>query len=92
LEIGNIKPERIIAGIKKKKVSIIACCWVLDKVEMKSPIPIVVRRYTPTHKSKKRKSPLIKGILNQRIATRVSRIVFSRSGCDSHPTIKILSF
>ena len=43
--IGNTKPERYIIGVMKKNVDvIIACCWVLEMVEMNRPSPSVVSR------------------------------------------------
>jgi hypothetical protein len=39
--IGNINPESIIDGIKKRKVESIACCCVCDIVEIYNPTPRV---------------------------------------------------
>ena len=42
LAIGNAKPERSIAGKKKRNVDIIACCCVRLIVETMRPTPKVV--------------------------------------------------
>ena len=41
---GKAKPLSISAGKRKRKEPIIACCWVVDMVDMSSPTPKVVKR------------------------------------------------
>src|SRR5260221_3513426 len=67
--IGNTKPERYIIGVMKKKVDvIIACCWVLEIVEMNRPSPRVVSRYTRLMATNSQKLPR-SGTLNQTTRT-----------------------
>lgn len=70
--MGNINPERRIAGRKKKKVLIIACCCVWETVDIKRPIPSVERRYSVVQKRRRMRLPLM-GISNQNTPTAVMR-------------------
>ena len=47
--MGNPNPEKVMAGIIKKKAVTIACCWVEETVEINRP--------TPNMHSRKRVAP-----------------------------------
>ena len=47
--MGNPKPEKVMAGMIKKKAVTMACCWVEETVEISRP--------TPSMHSRKRTAP-----------------------------------
>jgi len=67
LSMGKTKPLSMKKGRMKKKVVIMACCWVAEMVEMKRPIPSVLSR---NRQAAKNSSPTLpaRGILNQAMA------------------------
>ena len=77
LAMGKTKPLRKKAGIRKKKVVIIACCWVVDMVEIKSPVPKVESKNRQVAKNKSRMLPL-SGMPNQKIATKITANIWPR--------------
>ena len=70
--MGNIKPERRNAGITKKTMVKRDCCWVRETVDMKSPMPKVVKRKRPVANNNKGKLPL-NGIPNQKMLAPTTR-------------------
>ena len=44
LAIGNANPDRVNAGVRKKKLDAKACCWVEHSVEISSPTASVLIR------------------------------------------------
>ncbi len=57
LAMGKEKPESNIAGKKNRNVLIIACCCVWLSVEMNSPTPSIVSRYSPVETYNSRMLP-----------------------------------
>ena len=54
LAIGKTKPLSMKKGRMKKKLVIMACCWVRETVEISSPIPSVLSRKTELAASRTR--------------------------------------
>ena len=77
LTIGNTRPLSIKKGRIKKKVVIMACCWVLEIAEMKSPMPSVLIRKRNTPVNNIKRLPL-KGISNQYRANEMTAIIWTR--------------
>jgi len=59
-----------------KKVVIMACCWVAETVEMKSPMPSVLRRKIQVARKRSSTLPAM-GRLNQTLAMRVTPIIWT---------------
>jgi len=74
---GKINPERRIEGRKYRNVDRIACCWVLDIVDIKSPTEILVRIKTRDDSMRNMKLPL-NGTLNQKIVSNVIRTISTK--------------
>jgi hypothetical protein len=76
LAMGKTKPESMKKGRMKKKVVIMACCWVFDTVEMNNPMPRVLRRKRQTARKRAGGLPA-RGISNQKIANKVTTTIWS---------------
>ena len=72
--IGKAKPERMNSGLTKKKLSENACCWVLEKVDSSSPMPIAASKKSVAPASITRGSP-INGTLNQKMPIVLTRVM-----------------
>ncbi len=57
--VGKKKPESRKFGNMINEIAIIACCWVLDTVEMNSPVPSTARRNKPVRPRRSRTLPRI---------------------------------
>src|SRR5574337_699900 len=64
--MGEPKPEKMTAGMMKKKADTMACCCVAETVEMKRPIPSIQnrKRTVPSAKTPVPSSP--PGLLERR--------------------------
>ena len=74
LAMGNTKPLNIKKGRMKKKFVIMACCCVLETVEIKSPMPSVLIRKIKVAPSNKNALPTI-GILNHKMAKAITSTI-----------------
>ena len=74
LAIGNTKPLSIKNGMMKKKVVIMACCCVAEMVDMKSPIPRVLKRNRQAAAKRSNRFPS-KGMENQKMAKVMTMII-----------------
>jgi len=76
LSMGNTNPESMKKGTMKKNVVSMACCCVADIVEMKSPIPRVLRRNRHTPRNMRTALPRM-GMSNQKTAKRVTATIWA---------------
>ena len=76
LAMGNTKPLNIKKGIMKKKFVIMACCWVLETVDINNPMPRVESRKIKVAPSNKKALPTI-GIWNHNMAKAITRIIWA---------------
>ena len=74
---GKAKPERMKAGIMKKKVEIWACCCVEEIVEMKRPTPTELIKKKILPKRRRRGFPR-RGTSNQKTPMRAIMIASAR--------------
>ncbi|OPZ59983.1 MAG: hypothetical protein BWY87_00722 [Deltaproteobacteria bacterium ADurb.Bin510] len=74
LAIGKTKPESKKSGWMKKKVVIMACCWVLEMTEISRPIPSVLSKKTQAPANRMSGLPCM-GSLNQSLARSSTNII-----------------
>ena len=74
--MGKIKPLSIRNGTMKKRVVIMACCWVDEIVEMKSPTPSVLKRKRDAAVKRRGKLPF-KGMENQYTANIITMTIWA---------------
>src|SRR3989304_4249530 len=77
LAMGKTKPLSMKKGRMKKKVVIMACCWVEEMVEIKSPTPRGLKR-KKQEATKSRATLPARGRLNQKRAKRVTATIWVR--------------
>ena len=76
--MGVAKPESKIEGLIMINVPRLACCWVLARDEIKSPIPTMEETKTKRLRYKRNKLP-VKGILKIKIAAKTIIVASARA-------------
>ena len=83
--IGEINPDNKTAGIINIITEIIACCWVLQTEDIKSPTPVIASSDINIETKNKIKEPTkgnLKNITTVRVIINVSIIAITKGGID----------